>query len=176
MGDNNTVSMTINGRKYVFAIGHEFGQIPTSETLCQTLRNRLDLTGTKESCSEGACGCCTVIMNGDAVASCITLTVECDGAEITTLEGLADPETGELSKVQQAFLDYNAFQCGFCTPGIIMTATALLDKNPNPSEEEVRDALSGNYCRCISQYHVFEAIASVAGRGVELDEKWEGRR
>ncbi len=98
------------------------------------------------------------------------------GAEITTLEGLADPETGELSKVQQAFLDYNAFQCGFCTPGIIMTATALLDKNPNPSEEEVRDALSGNYCRCISQYHVFEAIASVAGRGVELDEKWEGRR
>ena len=100
----------------------------------------------------------------------------CDGAQITTLEGLADPETGELSKVQQAFLDYNAFQCGFCTPGIIMTATALLDKNPNPSEEEVRDALSGNYCRCISQYHVFEAIASVAGRGVELDEKWEGRR
>ena len=91
MGDNNTVSMTINGRKYVFAIGHEFGQIPTSETLCQTLRNRLDLTGTKESCSEGACGCCTVIMNGDAVASCITLTVECDGAEITTIEGFRIP-------------------------------------------------------------------------------------
>ena len=176
MGDNNTVSMTINGRKYVFAIGHEFGQIPTSETLCQTLRNRLDLTGTKESCSEGACGCCTVIKDGDAVPSCMLLTADCDGAEITTLEGLADPETGELSKVQQAFLDYNAFQCGFCTPGIIMTATALLDKNPNPSEEEVHDALSGNYCRCISQYHVFEAIASVAGRGVELDEKWEGRR
>ena len=176
MGDNNTVSMTINGRKYVFAIGHEFGQIPTSETLCQTLRNRLDLTGTKESCSEGACGCCTVIKDGDTVPSCMLLTADCDGAEITTLEGLADPETGELSKVQQAFLDYNAFQCGFCTPGIIMTATALLDKNPNPSEEEVRDALSGNYCRCISQYHVFEAIASVAGRGVELDEKWEGRR
>lgn len=176
MGDNNTVSMTINGRKYVFAIGHEFGQIPTSETLCQTLRNRLDLTGTKESCSEGACGCCTVIKDGEAVPSCMLLTADCDGAEITTLEGLADPETGELSKVQQAFLDYNAFQCGFCTPGIIMTATALLDKNPNPSEEEVRDALSGNYCRCISQYHVFEAIASVAGRGVELDEKWEGRR
>lgn len=104
------------------------------------------------------------------------LTADCDGAEITTLEGLADPVTGELSKVQQAFLDYNAFQCGFCTPGIIMTTTALLNKNPNPSEEEVRDAISGNYCRCISQYHVFEAIASVAGRGVELDEKWEGRR
>ena len=115
-------------------------------------------------------------MNGDAVASCITLTVECDGAEITTIEGLQDPVTNELDPIQQAFIDEYAFQCGYCTPGIIMTATALLDKNPNPSEEEVRDALSGNYCRCISQYHVFEAIASVAGRGVELDEKWEGRR
>ena len=108
--------------------------------------------------------------------SCSLLTVDCDGSEITTLEGLADRETGELSKVQQAFLDYNAFQCGFCTPGIIMTTTALMDKNPNPTQEEVRDALSGNYCRCISQYHVMEAIDSLTGRGVELDEKWEGRR
>ena len=124
----------------------------------------------------GACGCCTVIKDGEAVPSCSLLTVDCDGSEITTLEGLADRETGELSKVQQAFLDYNAFQCGFCTPGIIMTTTALLDKNPNPTQEEVRDALSGNYCRCISQYHVMEAIDSLTGRGVELDEKWEGRR
>ena len=121
----------------------------------------------------GACGCCTVIKDGEAVPSCSLLTVDCDGSEITTLEGLADRETGELSKVQQAFLDYNAFQCGFCTPGIIMTTTALLDKNPNPTQEEVRDALSGNYCRCISQYHVMEAIDSLTGRGVELDEKWE---
>lgn len=104
------------------------------------------------------------------------LTADCDGAHITTLEGLADPETGELSAVQQAFLDYNAFQCGFCTPGIIMTTQALLNKNPHPTEEEVRDALSGNYCRCISHYHVFEAIASLAGRGVDLDEKWRDRR
>ena len=171
-----TTTLTVNGVKRVFSMGDAFGQVPYSETLLETLRDRLGLTGAKRACDEGACGCCTVIKNGDAVPSCMLLTADCDGAEITTLEGLADPETGELSKVQQAFLDYNAFQCGFCTPGIIMTATALLDKNPNPSEEEVRDALSGNYCRCISQYHVFEAIASVAGRGVELDEKWEGRR
>lgn len=171
-----TTTLTVNGVKRVFSMGDAFGQVPYSETLLETLRDRLGLTGAKRTCDEGACGCCTVIKDGDAVPSCMLLTANCDGAEITTLEGLADPETGELSKVQQAFLDYNAFQCGFCTPGIIMTATALLDKNPNPSEEEVRDALSGNYCRCISQYHVFEAIASVAGRGVELDEKWEGRR
>ena len=123
MGDNNTVSMTINGRKYVFAIGHEFGQIPTSETLCQTLRNRLDLTGTKESCSEGACGCCTVIMNGHAVASCITLTVDCDGAEITTLEGLADPETGEL--LAKSVTDYSKDESGEAS----VLGTTLYDRS-----------------------------------------------
>ena len=165
MGDNNTVSMTINGRKYVFAIGHEFGQIPTSETLCQTLRNRLDLTGTKESCSEGACGCCTVIMNGDAVASCITLTVECDGAEITTIEGLQDPVTNELDPIQQAFIDEYAFQCGYCTPGIIMTSRALFNHNPHPTREEIAEALSGNYCRCISHYQVIEAVQSIVKGG-----------
>ena len=170
------ITLTVNGEHYELPVGPKPTDMPESETLAHTLRDRLGLTGLKLGCDQGACGCCTVIKDGDAVPSCMLLTADCDGAEITTLEGLADPETGELSKVQQAFLDYNAFQCGFCTPGIIMTATALLDKNPNPSEEEVRDALSGNYCRCISQYHVFEAIASVAGRGVELDEKWEGRR
>ena len=90
--------------------------------------------------------------------SCSLLTVDCDGSEITTLEGLADRETGELSKVQQAFLDYNAFQCGFCTPGIIMTAQALLEKNPAPTEEEVREALAGNYCRCGTHYSAVESI------------------
>ena len=165
MGDNNTVSMTINGKRYVFAIGHEFGQVPTSETLCQTLRNRLDLTGTKEACSEGACGCCTVIIDGDAVASCITLTVECDGAEITTIEGLQDPVTNELDPIQQAFIDEYAFQCGYCTPGIIMAAKSLLISNPHPTEEEIKEAMSGNYCRCISQYTVLRAINRVAGNG-----------
>ena len=128
-----TTTLTVNGVKRVFSMGDDFGQVPYSETLLETLRDRLGLTGAKRACDEGACGCCTVIKDGDAGPSGMLLTADCDGAEITTLEGLADPETGELSKVQQAFLDYNAFQCGFCTPGIIMTATALLDKNPNPS-------------------------------------------
>ena len=167
MGENNTVSMNINGKRYVFAIGHEFGQVPTSETLCQTLRNRLDLTGTKEACSEGACGCCTVIINGDAVASCITLTVECDGAEITTIEGLQDPVTNELDPIQQAFIDEYAFQCGFCTPGIIMASRALFNHNPHPTREEIAEALSGNYCRCISQYHVLDALEKLSKKGEE---------
>ena len=89
------------------------------------------------------------------------------GAEITTLEGLADPETGELSKVQQAFLDYNAFQCGFCTPGIIMTSRALFNHNPHPTREEIAEALSGNYCRCISHYHVLDALEKLSKKGVE---------
>jgi carbon-monoxide dehydrogenase small subunit len=174
--DTGITTLYINGTKYTFSMGDNFGQIPYSETLLETLRDRLGLTGAKKSCDEGACGCCTIIKDGNAVPSCMQLTADCDGSTITTLEGLANPETGELSAVQQAFVDYNAFQCGFCTPGIIMTTQALLDKNPNPTEEEVRDALSGNYCRCISHYHVFEAIASLAGRGVDLDEKWRGRR
>ncbi len=171
-----TTTLFINGMERTFSMGNHFGQVPCSETLLETLRDRLGLTAAKKSCDEGACGCCTVIKGGEAVPSCMLLTADCDGAHITTLEGLADPETGELSAVQQAFLDYNAFQCGFCTPGIIMTTQALLNKNPHPTEEEVRDALSGNYCRCISHYHVFEAIASLAGRGVDLDEKWRDRR
>ena len=164
MCENETVSMTINGKRYVFMIGNEFGQIPASETLSSTLRNRLDLTGTKESCSEGACGCCTVIINGDAVASCITLTSECDGAEITTIEGLQNEETQELDPIQQAFIDEYAFQCGYCTPGIIMASKALFNHNPHPTREEIAEALSGNYCRCISHYHVLDALEKLSKR------------
>lgn len=174
--DVRETTLKVNGRKYVFSMGDALGQVPYSETLLDTLRNRLGLTAAKKSCDEGACGCCTVLMGDDAVPSCSLLTADCDGAEITTLEGLADPETGELSKVQQAFLDYYAFQCGFCTPGIIMSATALLRKNPHPTEAEIKEALSGNYCRCISHYHVVEAVQAAAGDGVSLDEKWGDRR
>ena len=144
-------------------------------SLTDMLRNDYHMTSVKKGCEVGECGACNVIIDGEAFNSCIYLAVWADGKHIRTLESLMGPD-GELSDIQQAFIEETAVQCGFCTPGIILTATALLDKNPNPSEEEVRDALSGNYCRCISQYHVFEAIASVAGRGVELDEKWEGRR
>ena len=172
----DTVKITINGLTYSFSMGDNFGQIPWNETLLDTLRNRLNLTAAKKACDEGACGCCTVIKDGDAVPSCMQLTADCDGSSITTLEGLADPVTGELSELQKKFIEYNAFQCGFCTPGIIMTTKALLDKNPNPTEEDIREALSGNYCRCISHYHVLEAVNALAGRPVGLDKKWEGRR
>ena len=160
----NAITLYVNGTKYEFSIGERFGQIPCSETLNQTLRERLGLTGSKKSCDEGACGCCTVIMDGDAVASCMLLTVDCDGRHVTTIEGLGDPNTGELDPLQQSFIDAAAFQCGYCTPGIIMSSKALLDKNPNPTDEEIRDALSGNFCRCISHYHVFDAIANAIGR------------
>ncbi len=169
MSETSTISMRINGKRYVFSVGQEFGQIPASETLSTTLRNRLDLTGTKESCSEGACGCCTVIINGDAVASCITLTVDCDGAEITTIEGLQDEKTNELDPIQQVFIDEYAFQCGYCTPGIIMTARALFNHNPHPTREEIAEALSGNYCRCISHYHVLDALEKLS-KGEEAKE------
>lgn len=161
----SSISLCVNGTQYEFSIGVRFGQVPCSETLSQTLRNRLGLTGSKEACNEGACGCCTVIMDGKAVTSCMLLTVDCDGKEITTIEGLADPVTGELDPLQQAFLDKYAFQCGFCTPGIIMTSKALLMKNPNPTREEIGEALSGNFCRCISHYHVFDAVEAVGKAG-----------
>ena len=143
------VTLTVNGREYRFSIGDGFGQVPPSETLSQTLRKRLQLTGSKESCSEGACGCCTVLMDGKGVTSCMLLTVDCDGKDIVTIEGLEDPE--------------KAFQCGYCTPGIIMAAKALLLENPHPTGDEIKEAMSGNYCRCISHYTVLRAINRVAG-------------
>ena len=161
----DSITLYVNGTEYQFSIGTMFGQLPPSETLSETLRNRLGLTGSKQACGEGACGCCTVIMDGDAITSCITLTVDCDGKHITTIEGLEDPVTGELNPIQQAFLAKYAFQCGYCTPGIIMAAKALLDKKPCPDKDEIKEALSGNFCRCISQYHVFEAIGEVVRKG-----------
>ena len=159
--DKNYITLTVNGTEYKFSVGNGYGEVAPSETLSETLRKRLNLTGSKESCSEGACGCCTVLMNNDAVTSCMLLTVECDGKNIVTIEGLESPEFG-LDPLQQAFIDEYAFQCGYCTPGIIMAAKGLLMANPHPTEEETKEALSGNYCRCISQYTVFRAINRVA--------------
>lgn len=154
----------MNSNEYAMSVGNMFGQIKPNETLVDTLRNRLGLTGAKTACKQGACGCCTVIIDGDAVPSCQILTVDCEGKAITTIEGLAAPD-GTLDPIQQAFLEYYAYQCGFCTAGIIMTARALLNKNPNPTHEEIGEALSGNYCRCISHYHVFDAIESLTQKG-----------
>ena len=162
-----TISMTVNNIPYTFTVGENFGNIKPNETLLDTLRDRLNLTGAKKACNEGACGCCTVIIDGKAVPSCMTLTVSCDGKSVTTIEGLADPKTGELDPIQNAFVEEQAFQCGYCTPGIIMTSKALLDENPHPSHDEIADALSGNYCRCISHYHVFSAVEKVAAENKE---------
>jgi aerobic carbon-monoxide dehydrogenase small subunit len=162
-----SVRFTLNGKDMELEMGSKAHQVETSHTLSHTLRETLGLTGTKISCEHGACGACTVIMNGKAILSCKTLTVECDGKSITTIEGLGDPKTGELHPLQQSFVDHTAFQCGFCTPGMIMTSKALLDRNPHPTENEVKEALSGNFCRCISHYQVVRAVMAVAAKGAE---------
>lgn len=159
MSDNiRRISLVVNGKPHRFLIGDDEGCLSPSETLLDTLRERLGLTAAKRSCEHGACGCCTVIVDGDAVASCMVLTADLDGKSVTTLEGLCDPITGALSPLQRAFADNSAFQCGFCTPGIIMSTQALLMKNPHPTEAELTEALSGNYCRCISHYQVIRTV------------------
>ena len=155
------VSITVNGKLHQFMVGNLDGCVAPSETLLDTLRDRLHLTGTKRSCDHGVCGCCTVIVDGEAVASCMALTADLDGASVTTIEGLADPVTGELNPLQRAFADNSAFQCGYCTPGIIMSTQALLLKNPHPTEAELTEALSGNYCRCISHYQVIRTVMAL---------------
>jgi aerobic carbon-monoxide dehydrogenase small subunit len=158
----NRLSLLVNGQPFELEVGMEPHQVNPAHTLAHTLRETLGLTGTKVSCDHGACGCCTVLMDGKAVLSCMTLTVECNGKQITTIEGLSDPKTGKIDPLQQAFIDYTAFQCGFCTPGVIMSAKALLHDNPFPTEEEVKEGLSGNFCRCISHYHVVKAVMAAS--------------
>jgi len=163
--NDQTITLSVNGQPYTFDVGDRAGDIEPFHTLSHTLRETLGLTGTKVSCDNGACGACTVIMDGKAVLSCKILTVECDGNHNPTIEGLRNHETGERDPLQQAFIDQQAFQCGFCTPGIIMTSKALLNENPSPSEEEVKEALSGNFCRCVSHYQVVRAVMSVVKGG-----------
>jgi len=162
--ERETIRLTLNDVVQEFEIGDHAYQVTPYETLAQTLRETLGLKGTKTGCNQGACGSCTVLMDGIPVLSCMLLTIECDGKQITTIEGLQDPETGQLDEIQQAFIDHTAFQCGFCTPGIIMAARALLNRNPSASEAEIKEALSGHYCRCISHYHVVEALQSVTAK------------
>jgi aerobic carbon-monoxide dehydrogenase small subunit len=161
-----TINLTVNGQAYELDVGRKPGQVDPAHTLVETLRETLGLMGTKISCGEGACGACTVIMDGKAVNSCKVLAVECDGKTIATIEGLKDPKTGVLDPLQQAFIDHTAFQCGFCTPGIIMSAKALLLQNPHPTEDEVKEALSGNFCRCISHYQAIKAVMSVSNKRI----------
>lgn len=165
MTATKTISLIVNEQVYELDVGSRAGQIDPAHTLVYSLRETLGLTGTKISCGQGACGACAVIMDGKAVNSCRILTIECDGKNIATIEGLCNQKTGELDPLQQAFIDHSAFQCGFCTPGIIMASKALLNEIPRPTEEEIKDALSGNFCRCISHYQVLKAVKSVAERG-----------
>jgi carbon-monoxide dehydrogenase small subunit len=134
--------------------------VDTRITLVDLLRERMGLTGTNKGCATGECGACTVIMNGDAVNSCLVLAVDADGAEITTVEGLA--HSGNLDPLQQAFIDEGAVQCGFCTPGMIMVAKDFLRKNPNPSEEDYLTAISGNLCRCTGYIKIVNALKKAA--------------
>jgi len=132
-------------------------------TLLYLLREELGLRGTKEGCGSGECGACTVIIDGDAVNACLFLAAEADGKEILTIEGLAAPD-GALHPLQQSFVENGGIQCGFCSPGMILAAKALLDRNPNPSEEEIKHALAGNICRCTGYVQIIASIKAVATR------------
>lgn len=144
----------VNGQKHEVEIHEEL-------RLLDLIRNTLKLTGTKEGCGEGECGACTVIMDGQVVNSCMVMAFQAEGKEITTIESL-DRDDGMLHPIQQAFLNEGAVQCGFCTPGMVLSAKALLDKTSNPSEDEIREAISGNLCRCTGYNKIVEAIERAA--------------
>jgi aerobic-type carbon monoxide dehydrogenase small subunit (CoxS/CutS family) len=147
------LTMTLNGQEVTV-------EIEPSDLLAYVLRDRLGLTGTKIGCDEGECGACTVILDGQAVDSCLLPAMKADGCEVVTVEGLA--KDGELDPLQQAFIDKGAVQCGYCTPGLLMSARALLDENPHPREQEIKDAIAGNLCRCTGYLKIVEAIKDVA--------------
>ena len=143
------ITLKVNGESYEVSV-------EPRETLLEVLRDKLGLTGTKEGCDTGKCGACTVLIEGKAVRSCLTLAIAARDKEITTIEGLASGQ--ELHPIQQAFVEYGALQCGFCTPGMIMISKAFLEENPEPTEQEIREALVGNICRCTGYVKIVEAI------------------
>jgi len=152
------IELSVNGER------HEIAVKPRN-TLVEVLREKIGLTGTKEGCEQGACGVCTVLLDGRPVLSCLTLAIECDGRSVLTVEGLAHGD--QLSPIQQAFLDQGAVQCGYCTAGMLMSATALLERNPKPSLPEIKKALEGNICRCTGYNAIVAAVQQASGQGVE---------
>lgn len=150
------ITLKVNGDLFPVRVEHR-------RTLLEVLREELGLTGSKEMCNKGDCGACTVIMDGKAVLSCMTLAVEAEGKDILTIEGLSDGF--RLHPIQEAFVDHGAIQCGYCTPGFIMSTKALLDKNPNPTEDEIKEGISNHVCRCTGYVHIIEAIDAAAKAG-----------
>ena len=151
---SQVVTVTVNGTAYE-------REVPARRLLVHFLRDDLDLTGTHIGCDTGSCGACTVHLDGVAVKSCAVLAVQADGAEVTTVEGLADEE---LTPLQQSFSDHHALQCGYCTPGMLIAATALLRSNPRPTEAEIAKALQGNICRCTGYWNIIEAVKGASGQ------------
>lgn len=149
------ISITVNGSPEVVLV-------PSNMTLMQMLREKLALTGTKNGCAAGECGACTVLLNDEAVNSCMVLAVECNGAQVTTVEGLAYDE--QLDPVQAAIIDKAGVQCGFCTPGVLISSRALLNRQPNPTEDEINEALLGNLCRCTGYTRLVEAVKDASRR------------
>ncbi|MGD2177828.1 MAG: (2Fe-2S)-binding protein [Anaerolineae bacterium] len=150
---SHSISLIVNG-------GREYVDVPSNMTLLQMLRQKLSLTGTKNGCEAGECGACTVLVDGEPVNSCMMLAVEANGREVKTVEGLA--EDGQLDVLQQAFVDHNAVQCGFCSPGMLISARALLNRNTQPTEAEIREALVGNLCRCTGYLRIIQAVQAAA--------------
>ncbi len=147
------IELNVNGRIHRL-------QVEANELLLNVIRDRLGLTGTKYGCGLGECGSCTVLADGRSILSCQTLAVSMEGKEIVTIEGIGEP--GALHPLQEAFIDEGAIQCGFCTPGMILTSKALLERNPNPSTDEIKDALRGNFCRCTGYVNIIKAVRSAA--------------
>jgi len=147
------ISLKVNGNNYEVAVN-------PWQTLLDVLRDELGLIGTKRGCGIGTCGVCTVIIEGKAILSCLTLALECEGRSITTIEGISSAES--LHPIQKSFIENGAVQCGFCTPGIIITSKALLDENPNPDDEEIKEALAGTFCRCTGHIKIMEAVKKVS--------------
>ena len=151
----HTIIVTVNGSK-------ERLDVPSNMTLLKMLRERLALTGTKNGCAAGECGACTVLLDGEPVNSCMLLALEADGREVTTVEGLTEDD--RLSALQEAFVTNNAVQCGFCTPGMLISARALLQRNPAPTEDEIKEALVGNLCRCTGYVRIIKAVQGAAAK------------
>ena len=152
-----TIRLFVNGER-------REGTVEPRTSLADFLRDGLDLTGTHVGCEHGVCGACTVLLDAEPVRACLLLAIQLDGAHVTTVEGLADGD--RLHPLQQAFWDHHGLQCGFCTPGILLTAKALLEENPTPSDAEIREAIAGNLCRCTGYHFIVEAIRAAAGRRV----------